>query len=104
MFAGFKLTNEDIRLLPLPSHQSAVVKATRDNDRDTLRTKIESFFSNDGSIDAAKMQEAWFPVLPRHVFISHSHADTVLAGRFASWLQSHLSITSFIDSSVWGFS
>lgn len=64
---------------------------------------LDSFYLPDGSIDAKKLKEAWFPQIKgMHAFISHSHQDIYLAERFACWLYDSFGIKSFIDSHVWG--
>ena len=52
-------------------------------------------------IDGTALQREWFPEIKADVFISHSHSDTRLAIKFASWLQKNFGLKSFIDSCVW---
>ncbi len=67
-----------------------------------VRTKLETFLRNDGSLDGSEMQKNWFPQVDADVFISHSHQDQMLAIRLAGWLSRHFSLRPFIDSCVWG--
>ncbi len=104
MHVGFKLSLDAANTL-VPSGAAANLTVAQNNLEagKALRQKLESFLLNDGALDATKMLDSWFPSLYRHVFISHSHKDNEMAIRLATWLQSKFSITSFIDSSAWGF-
>ena len=70
----------------------------------SIRQSLEAYTGVDGTIDGSGLQEHWFPKIDAEVFISHSHADTDLAKALAGWLYYHFSLTSFIDSCVWGYS
>ena len=61
---------------------------------------LKGFVSN-GVIDASKLQEACFPQIKAHVFISHSHSDKSIALFLAGWLFENFKLISFIDSCVW---
>jgi hypothetical protein len=104
MYAGFKLSAEEARpfLLSAKDNDPAVRHANQEAVK-AVRDQLESFLLDDGALDAEKMQEAWFPQFRRHVFISHSRSDKDLAYKLASWLRQRFAITSFIDSSAWGF-
>lgn len=67
-----------------------------------VRTKLETFLRNDGSLDGSEMQKNWFPQVDADVFISHSHQDQTLAIKLAGWLSRHFALRPFIDSCVWG--
>jgi len=67
-----------------------------------VRTKLETFLRNDGSLDGSEMQKDWFPQVNADVFISHSHQDQMLAIRLAGWLSRQFDLRPFIDSCVWG--
>lgn len=54
-------------------------------------------------LDGERIMRDWFPEIDNHVFISHSHNDIQIAKVFAGWLYGNFGITSFIDSSVWGY-
>lgn len=104
MYAGFKLSLETAKtLLPTGGIKNQTVGQNNMEAGKALRQKLEAFLLNDGSLDATKMLDSWFPSIYRHVFISHSHKDEEIAIRLATWLQNKFSITSFIDSSAWGF-
>lgn len=73
------------------------------NTRDYVRGNLEEFIRHDGYVDAQFMEAEWFPTVNAHVFLSHSHADEELAIAFAHWLNYNFGITTFIDSTVWGY-
>lgn len=68
------------------------------------RSGLDAFFDGDGSLFATKIMDNWFPQVKADVFISHSHKDEGLAVGLAGWLKSKFGVSSFIDSSVWGYS
>lgn len=69
-----------------------------------VQNGLDAFFDGDGSLLATKIMDDWFPSAKADVFISHSHKDEKLAICLAGWLKERLGISSFIDSSVWGYS
>lgn len=50
------------------------------------------------------MTASWFPDIDAQVFISHSHKDVNLALNVAGHLLECFGLSSFIDSTVWGYS
>lgn len=68
-----------------------------------VRENLEHFIRHDGVVDAKMMEEEWFPSVKADVFLSHSHADENVAVAFAHWLKANFGITTFIDSTVWGY-
>ena len=70
--------------------------------RDSLESVLHRM-DEEGRLDGKLIQQDWFPGVSTHVFISHSHQDLPLAKSFASWLLGKFSITSFIDSCIWGY-
>lgn len=64
---------------------------------------LDKYLLYDGSLDAAKVEADWFPEIKAHVFLSHSHADEKVVINFAGYLYKEFGITSFIDSTVWGY-
>ena len=66
--------------------------------------KLNEFLLPDGSFDAAKMRENWFPQIEADIFLSHAHADEKLALRIAGHLKKEFGLSTFIDSTVWGHS
>lgn len=74
------------------------------NDQKKLVNKqLCTFISEDNMINAAALEEDWFPSVDANVFISHSHKDQKFAISYAGWLYKMFGITSFIDSCVWGY-
>jgi hypothetical protein len=71
--------------------------------RKEVRAELDGFIREDGMVDAAMLETAWFPNLKCDVFLSHSHADENLAIAFANWLAQNFGIRTFIDSTVWGY-
>ena len=71
-----------------------------------LRVKevLNSFTDAAGNLIASKLTAEWFPNIKADVFISHSHKDSTIATKVAGFLQYEFGLTSFIDSSVWGYS
>ena len=71
--------------------------------KQAVKHKLDSFTGPDGTLDASKITANWFPNIECDVFISHSHADSELAIGFAGFLYYEFGLTSFIDSSAWGY-
>ena len=69
-----------------------------------IHDSIEKYMNIDGSLDATKISEDWFPDVKSDIFISHSHADENLAINLSGWIYSNLGLKCFIDSCVWGYS
>lgn len=68
-----------------------------------IRSKLNSYITQDGVIDGAQIQKDWFPQVNADIFISHSHADEQLAINLACWLYDNFNLVAFIDSCVWGY-
>jgi hypothetical protein len=65
--------------------------------------KLEDLVLPDGSLDGRKLQDDWFPEVEANVFLSHSHKNKDQAIALAGLLWEEMQVTTFIDSSVWGF-
>lgn len=76
----------------------------RNTARRRLEANLEKYLLEDGSLDASQVEANWFPSTPSHVFISHSHADEQKALNLAGFLQKEHGVSSFIDSTIWGYS
>ncbi|UPL50209.1 hypothetical protein [Hymenobacter sublimis] len=102
MYRGFKLTLDDF-----PEQESAELHRIGSDlfaeQKKNIRRSLDTLVLEDGSIDASELQDQWFPELPADVFISHSHRDEQRVLILAGYLKKYLSITSFIDSAVWGY-
>ena len=106
MYAGFilELTSSDqSRLEERVQKNHLTFKEFLKTNSVVVETTLKKFILPDGSLDASKMREEWFPDISCEVFISHSHKDKDAAKLLASWLHEAYGIMSFIDSSVWGF-
>lgn len=64
---------------------------------------IDRYLLREDSLDAAAIEEDWFPEINAHVFLSHSHKDEKAVINLAGYLYQEYGITSFIDSTVWGY-
>ncbi|MGL6239995.1 hypothetical protein [Aeromonas dhakensis] len=100
MYKGFNLElNDSIYELDVTDDYLSILSEQKRNIQNSLR----DVYFKDGTIDAEKLKEAWFPSFDGiHVFISHAHSDVKFAERLACWLYDNFQIKSFIDSHVWG--
>lgn len=78
-----------------------------DKKFDIAKTKfqknIQSFITDEKTLDAKKIIDNWFPEINADIFISHSHADLDYISRLTS-LFKNLGLRTFVDSDVWGYS
>lgn len=73
-------------------------------NKSSIKSNIENYMKEDGSLDGEKISNEWFPNVKADIFISHSHTDEELAIKLAGWLYINFGLVSFIDSCVWGYS
>ncbi len=101
MFRGFKidvgLTKEEY-----PKSYDLGLKNYNSNLL-SVRPALSEFIRQDNSLDGSAIQSEWFPQIDADVFLSHSHNDLETAIIVSGWLEKHLGLTSFIDSTVWGY-
>ena len=97
MFAKFNLKLSPNDLIP-----SSTSDINADLDK-KIYTALEKYALSDGSLDASAIALDWFPEMDAKVFLSHSHVDEKIVKSFASFLYEEYGITSFIDSTVWGY-
>lgn len=92
--------------LLLNSEIAELVKAGEnyvDECEKPIKKAIGEYLNMDGTIDASKLEDDWFPELQnKHVFLSHSHDDEDLAKGIAALLQKK-GVSVFIDSVVWNY-
>ena len=69
-----------------------------------LDERFEDLIYYDGIINGNKVIEKWFPIIKCDIFLSHSHKDKDKAIALAGLLFEKFGLTTFIDSTVWGFS
>ena len=103
MYRGFDLTLS----LAKNATSSRWEKIGRDHyeeKKDQIRNDLDSYLMPNGLLDGSQLIRNWFPTVSADVFISHSHDDEKLAVTFAGFLLDKFEITSFIDSSIWGYS
>ena len=97
MYRGFNLSFSSI--------YSQFMKQGEDlnaQHRIAVKRALDTFLTNDGSLDGSRLQEHWFPQIHADVFISHSHNDVEMATALAGCLSVTFGLKPFIDSSVWG--
>jgi hypothetical protein len=82
----------------------SIGKKVFDDNRKTIKTTLDSFLLDNGSLNGIEIMENWFPSIKADIFLSHSHKDEKLAIIIAGMLQNKLGLKVFIDSSVWGYS
>ena len=68
-----------------------------------VKETLDKFLLEDGSLNGSLMQSDWFPQIDADIFISHSHNDRKKAISLAFWLHQNFGLTTFIDSSIWGY-
>ena len=69
-----------------------------------ITNDLNRFKNFTGTLDAGRIINEWFPAVKAEVFLSHSHKDERLVISLAGWLYKNFGLTSFIDSTVWGYS
>ncbi|MEO9502880.1 hypothetical protein [Nonlabens ulvanivorans] len=69
-----------------------------------IQNRIVDIIAHDGIINGNKVIEDWFPQIECDIFLSHSHDDQGTAFELAGYLKQNFGLTTFIDSTVWGFS
>lgn len=100
MFAKFKMRLDKNQLLVDYRGCGSKQRLQAENE---IRSTIDKYMLKNGNLDAETIENDWFPEIKAHVFLSHSHADEDLVKNFAGYLFEHYKITSFIDSTVWGY-
>ncbi|WP_421243417.1 hypothetical protein [Aeromonas enteropelogenes] len=102
MYKGFDVSISEIQKGDFSSKKEYI--SILEKQKEKIKDSIDKFYFNNGSIDADKLKESWFPFLDNmHVFISHSHQDLPLAEDIACWLYENFKLNSFLDSHVWGY-
>lgn len=104
MYKGFNLTINEDRALIKEDSIIAEIKSKVSENKTYVRAELYRYLNMDGDLDGKKMQEDWFPEIEADVFISHAHKDEALALSLAAYLKKNFGLTSFIDSTVWGYS
>lgn len=71
--------------------------------KNIIQTDLEQFKNMSGQLSGNQIINEWFPEIKADIFLSHSHQDEDLVICFAGWLYKEFDLTSFIDSTVWGY-
>lgn len=106
MFQGFNL-NIDDSFFSNNDYNSRYYDIGKDlyhNKKKQINENLDDYLGVDGSLDADKICENWFPNVKSDIFLSHSHNDEDLAIKFSGWLYQNFNLSCFIDSCVWGYS
>lgn len=101
MFAGFNL-QIDSNEMSLDSYYNYGEEMLNSNTT-KVQNDLKSYICEAEYLDGSLMQKTWFPQVNANIFISHSHKDERLIVSLAGWLYKELEITSFVDSSIWGY-
>ena len=102
MYRGFNLRNIGFNGKEL-SMANTYDRSHPNVFKSNIIDSIDSFIETEYTFDGNALINKWFPKLNRpDIFISHSHDDENLAKALAMWLEDTFSLTSFIDSTVWG--
>lgn len=74
-----------------------------EKNKQEIKKCLDDFLLVNGHIDGTALKNYWFKNIKADVFISHSHSDKDKVIAFAGWLNCKFGLTSFIDSTVWGY-
>lgn len=99
MFKGFNLKVNGTAEVLFRKH-STMGSAFMAKEWPKLKPDLSALVSKD-IIDGKKTMQDWFASVDANVFISHSHADELLAAGLAGYLQRELGLRPFVDSLVW---
>ncbi|WP_196773814.1 hypothetical protein [Burkholderia vietnamiensis] len=102
MFRGFNVTN--FIFDKNGDEYQALGASIHNKNKKLVRDKIDSFKNAEGHLVAAEICANWFPEVNADIFLSHSHQDEARVLQLAGWLKKSFGLTSFIDSTVWGYS
>lgn len=101
MFASFKM---DLPCFSVSEFERfySIGKKFFESQKRYVKESLDKYISANGTIRADELEADWFPLIKVNVFLSHSHKDENQAIAFAGYLKD-LGISSFVDSSVWGY-
>ena len=71
--------------------------------RNIIQSDLKEFENMEGQLSGNQIIKEWFPNIKADIFLSHSHQDEDFVIGFAGWLYKNFGLTSFIDSTVWGY-
>ncbi|WP_342545707.1 hypothetical protein [Lysinibacillus sp. FSL K6-4013] len=81
----------------------AIGEKLYNNQRQQIEDSLKDFYMNENTLNGRDIKEKWFPKIDADVFLSHSHKDEKTIIALAGYLYKEFHITSFIDSTVWGY-
>jgi hypothetical protein len=102
MYRGFDV-NLDAAWFDQKSNELEAGKKIFANNENLARQSLDSLRNSSGDLMATDIMTEWFPDLKPHVFISHSHQDSIQAITMAGWLNRQFGLTAFVDSCAWGY-
>lgn len=73
------------------------------DQKSTIQLEIDQYFNSEGELEAEDIMGDWFPEVKADIFLSHSHADEKDVIALAGLLKHRFGLTTFIDSTVWGY-
>lgn len=100
MYRGFNLEIANVDL----SDWFDIGNTMHQKNKAQVEKKLESFKDNNGNLLASRIIASWFPPVEADIFLSHSHRDAKQVIGLSGWLSDMFGLTSFIDSSIWGYS
>ncbi|MGR6906821.1 hypothetical protein [Lysinibacillus sp. BSL11] len=81
----------------------AIGEKLYNNQRQQIEDSLKDFYMSENTLNGRDIKEKWFPKIDADVFLSHSHKDEKTIIALAGYLYKEFHITSFIDSTVWGY-
>lgn len=107
MYAGFDLQLETEFLQNLKTldkhHYQQLAILHREKQKQFVQHQLNNYMGAKGSLDGTKLESDWFPQISSDIFLSHSHGDEELALTLAGLLWEKFGLSTFIDSTVWGY-
>lgn len=102
MYRGFDVRLGDLWFDSKPKYRE-VGQAIFDANKLVAKQTLNALRDPSGDLNADAIMKEWFPDVKPHVFISHSHQDSVHAITMAGWLESRFKLSAFVDSCAWGY-
>ncbi|MDB5390819.1 MAG: hypothetical protein JWM11_6465 [Planctomycetaceae bacterium] len=106
MFRAFDLQGFDESFFASFQNTEGLVKYGRymtASGKKAVTEALTEIASDKSVLDGQTIQDSWFPDVEADVMLSHSHGDEDEVLMLAGWLKSKFGLTSFVDSSIWGY-
>ena len=87
----------------LKMNYKEIGKILFNDQRNIIKSDLEEFKNMEGQLLGNQIIKEWFPKIKADIFLSHSHQNKDFVIGFAGWLYEEFELTSFIDSTVWGY-